>query len=314
MIPREHGGHMREKYLVPLDGTPIAESGLAWAADAARRSGATLHLLAVKDLRADDAGLAKTLAYLDRHVDRLRAGGLRAEAQLKVGEPAERILQEARYSDIAVLTSGTTRWIISPVLDHVLKEMETPIVLVRGDRAEWKSASNLDRILMPVSESNYSSSAIPLVQRFASTFGSEVILLHNVTPVDVPGSPDDSPFGAVITKRIDVDLSQAEDYVERVGDEFRSQGLNVRTVVSTGEPAQQIVNVGREYGAGLIVMATRGRDRLESRIAGSVANVVLESTPIPCLLMRTTSAHSAHGTNQHATSAVHADVLADPAV
>jgi nucleotide-binding universal stress UspA family protein len=304
---------MRNTLLVPLDGTPIAEAGLSWATGAARKSGATLHLLSVKEPGVDDAALVATVSYLDLHVERLRAQGLEAHAEVKLGKPAARILQEARYADIAVLTSGTTRWIVSPVLDEILLKMTTPVVLVRGDRNEWASASNFERILLSVSQSNYSSQAIPIAQRFAMMFEAEIILHHNVSPACAPASPEDSPFASVTTSRTEVDLSQAEEYVERVASDFRARGLNVRPVVSAGEPAQQIVSVGREYGAGLIAMATRGRERLESRIAGSVANVVLETTPIPCLLIRTGAPAPAGESKGHAGAAV-ADSVADSAV
>jgi len=304
---------MRDSLLIPLDGTPIAEAGLSWAEAAAGKCGASLQLLSVCRRDSDAQALTATIDYLDRHVQRLRAGGIRATAQLQLGDPAPRILQEAECADLTVLTSGTTRWIVSPILDQILRKMESPVALVRGDRSEWMSATNLERILLPVSESNYSSEAIPVVQRLAMTFEAEVILLHNVSPPNEPGSAGESPFSAVTTKRIDVDLSQAESYVEHVADEFRGWGIRVRTVISTGEPAKQIVAVGREYGAGLIAMATRGRDRLESRIAGSVANVVLESTPIPCVLIRTAAPGMFRQVNGREQHAVRAEVTAEQA-
>jgi nucleotide-binding universal stress UspA family protein len=51
--------------LVPLDGTKAAETALPWAAYAARRSSATLHLLSVIPLESSGNGaIAAREAYL----------------------------------------------------------------------------------------------------------------------------------------------------------------------------------------------------------------------------------------------------------
>jgi len=50
--------------------------------------------------------------------------------------------------------------------------------------------------------------------------------------------------------------------------------------------AQQAMRGVARSGVGLIAMATRGRDRLEKRMMGSVANDVVQSTHVPCLLIR----------------------------
>ncbi len=57
-------------------------------------------------------------------------------------------------------------------------------------------------------------------------------------------------------------------------------------VITMGNAPKEIIRIARRAQAGLIAMATRGRDRLEKRIVGSVANIVVETTNLPCLLAR----------------------------
>jgi nucleotide-binding universal stress UspA family protein len=52
-----------------------------------------------------------------------------------------------------------------------------------------------------------------------------------------------------------------------------------------GEPAEQILAVAQELGAGLIVMTTRGRGALGRTALGSVADAVTRESPIPVMLI-----------------------------
>ncbi len=70
----------------------------------------------------------------------------------------------------------------------------------------------------------------------------------------------------------------------------------MEAVVSLGDPAAEINRIAARSGVGLIAMATRGRDRLEKRMMGSVANDVVQSTHVPCLLIRPPTATSANST------------------
>ncbi|MCH8814949.1 MAG: universal stress protein [Chloroflexi bacterium] len=273
--------------LVPLDGTQISEAGLRWAAGAAYRSGSHLRLITVVDDAADESKMSADRArdYLHERVRSLRSDGIEADWEVIAGAAAETILRESENADLTVMTSGTTRWFVSDVLDRVLQSMSSPLIVVRGDRGQLKGAVNLESILVPLSETNYSAAILPAVADVARAVRAKLILFQNVELTSKEHGSHGLP--PVVSRALKLQLEQAEQYIDSCAEELRAQGLEVDTLISSGDHVAEIVKAARTVGAGLIAMATRGRDRLESRISGSVANAVLEASTLACLVVRT---------------------------
>jgi nucleotide-binding universal stress UspA family protein len=59
-----------------------------------------------------------------------------------------------------------------------------------------------------------------------------------------------------------------------------------RLQTATGDPAQQILQVARDLGVGLIVMTRHGRGALGREAFGSVADTVTRTAPVPVLVVR----------------------------
>jgi nucleotide-binding universal stress UspA family protein len=59
-----------------------------------------------------------------------------------------------------------------------------------------------------------------------------------------------------------------------------------RLETATGDPAQQILQVARDLGAGLIVMTTHGRGAVGRWAFGSVADTVTRTAPVPVMVIR----------------------------
>ena len=277
---------MIAKILAPLDGTEIAEAGLTWAEHAAARCGAGIRLLTVVDEVAGGGNgrQRQAKAYLRRRCDGLEAKGLAAESEVAFGAPAERILAEAEAADLTVMTSGTTRWLISAVLDSVLAEMTGPVVVTRGVPGQTPSPPNLGKILVPLDNRFYSLHILPAAQSLAKALGASIILCHTVPSVGRHRDTTDAPPG--VARIIEEEQDEARRVLASMAERVEEDGITVEIVVTMGDAPREIIGVADRSQAGLIAMATRGRDRLEKRIVGSVANIVVESTNLPCLLAR----------------------------
>ena len=75
-------------------------------------------------------------------------------------------------------------------------------------------------------------------------------------------------------------------YLEQKAKPLRKLGVEVRTIVQFGNPAERIVSYARSPEIDLIAMATHGRTGLRTVIFGSVAGRVLYSGVRPVLLVR----------------------------
>jgi nucleotide-binding universal stress UspA family protein len=138
---------------------------------------------------------------------------------------------------------------------------------------------SLSKILLPVDFSERSAAAAQHAKALAGRFGSELLLLHVLTPPQYE-------FGALeIGGSLLVELYRGR--AEQVAAELDAflaaelAGLNTRRVVLEGDPAGKIVEFAREEGAGLIIMPTHGYGRFRRFILGSNTAKVLHDADCP---------------------------------
>ena len=149
--PRTIGAATYQRALIPLDGSPIADSILPFISKIAGPLDMEVVLLRVVPLTPEvvmgiayTEGLdsAETRAreaqrYLNERVEELWAKGLRAQAHLVIGDPAPEIVAYARKAGadlIAMAThgrSGLSRLVMGSVAEEVVRSAPIPVFLMR---------------------------------------------------------------------------------------------------------------------------------------------------------------------------------------
>ncbi len=146
-----------------------------------------------------------------------------------------------------------------------------------------------ERILVPLDGSELSETILPFVERIAGPLDSEVILLTVVNLASVAAEaawvipPEDLLVREMKTR---AGFSPLKERLE-------AKGLRVRTLVTMGDPAEEICRVALVEGADLIAMSTHGRGGLGRLIFGSVAEQVIRRAGIPVLMIRMTGVPAA---------------------
>lgn len=295
---------MFERVLVPLDGSPLAESILpaVRALGACGAKDVVLLRIAEHDITpfiVDRPEVVQALIDLDRAACRkylesiaqdFRAIGFGASTIVSEGSPAERIVELAneRIDLIAMSThgrAGITRWLMGSVADRVLHTARAPVLLARAT-PDRKRFAAFTRVLVPLDGSALAESALPHAARVASCAGAQLELLRvahlNLAPPysGNEGMPLDNSAMEAHARRL------CEDYLIGVAAQLRIQGLEVSTTVSEGPDAEEILAVAEAGGADLIVMSTHGRSGVRRWLLGSVADRVLAAARIPILLVR----------------------------
>jgi len=82
------------------------------------------------------------------------------------------------------------------------------------------------------------------------------------------------------------EVSEAEDYLSKVGERFAARGVEVEKVVAHGEPVREIIRQAKERKPDLVAMSTHGHKGLYDFVFGSVADEVRHELSIPVLLIR----------------------------
>jgi len=139
------------------------------------------------------------------------------------------------------------------------------------------------KILVPLDGSELAQKALVQAEQLARAFGAEIILFEVVPFMPIYGSPE------LVTPLI-VDENQKESverYLAKLADELKAKGLNVTTMVKTGQQvALEIIDVSKTRGVDLIVMCTHGRSGITRWVLGSVTLKILTRAETPVLLIR----------------------------
>lgn len=278
---------MADKILAPLDGTRVAETGLAWARQTAGRCHAALHLLTVVEASAKGA-VSAAQRYLERHREGLAAEGLSVSVEVAIGSPTELIVQSAAQVRLTVMTYGTSRWLFGQALDAVMRAASGPLVVVRArpNGGGAGAANGIGRgggkILIPMDLTSRSQRVLPPALALAQDLGASVVFCHVIAPVGPYHDPALAPPG--VARVIEGLVGEARLALASAAAQARQAGLEAEIVVAVGQPFAEIVRLAERCQAALIAMATRGSHCL-SRVLGSVAFSVAQHGRVPCLLI-----------------------------
>jgi nucleotide-binding universal stress UspA family protein len=167
--------------------------------------------------------------------------------------------------------SGFTRWMLGSVTERVMRHVGRPVWIARSDKLP-------QRLLVPLDGSELAEAALMAAVEVAQRLDCSITLLRVETPVVTDAY--------TIGRRENVEAesghrlreqfhSDATCYLDGLAERLRLLPLPVETVVTTGKPANTILDLAEMNHTDLIVMATHGRSGLQRWVYGSVTEKVL---------------------------------------
>jgi nucleotide-binding universal stress UspA family protein len=141
------------------------------------------------------------------------------------------------------------------------------------------------KILCPTDFSEPSYEAIKTAGEFAYHFGSELYIVHVISPTPtlpvIPMGGEPSAFNVSLYEQ-ELEASSRKS-LEEVVNQLESRELKTRLIALRGNPADEIIRTADEENVDLIVIASRGRTGLDRLIFGSVAEKVVRFAECPVL-------------------------------
>jgi nucleotide-binding universal stress UspA family protein len=278
--------------LVPLDGSPLAESALPYARALATKVGAKLTLVRAAAVVAE---ISQAEAYLAELCQSFTQEGFGVETGVPYrGDPAQWIVEEAdfRHADVIIMAShdrvGVDRLVHGSVAERVIHSAKAPVMVVKGTAAAdvaSRISAEQPVVVVPLDSSHLAESALEPATQLAQAIGARIVLFSVVAaqanPLMVP-----SEVQAAFT---DTDYAQmqadARAYLEPVARQLRAQGMTVDAIVRIGEAGLEIASIAQQYSAAVVVMATHGRTGLLRSMLGSVAGAVVHCGNTPVVLV-----------------------------
>jgi nucleotide-binding universal stress UspA family protein len=128
--------------------------------------------------------------------------------------------------------------------------------------------------------SDTAAEALRMASEVARRFEAEVVLLSAF---------DESRAGNAARDREDQwsysPASRLRELLSRAEEDLRKEGLQARTMVGEGDPAEVLVRLAEECDADVLVVGNKGMQR---RVLGSVPNTVTHRAPCSVIVVKTT--------------------------
>jgi nucleotide-binding universal stress UspA family protein len=289
--------------LIPLDGSPLAETILPFVESLTRRCRGRVTLLyvapeappsdtgdsAAARMTRRDRQLAES--YLHGQRRRLTADGIDADVAIATGRPAAGVVSQAERLGVDLIAlsthgrSGIQALAHGSVADEVLHTSRTPVMLMRpADR--WAAAPHdVERVIVPLDGSDEAEAALRVAEPLAAAGGLPVALVRCVEPPSLAFIAD--PIGVPhvgMEAMLAVLVQEARDYLDAVAARLRRRGLAVTTQVSVGAAAPSIAAYARASAANLVVLASQARAGWRRVLVGSVARRIAQTVPTPVIV------------------------------
>jgi nucleotide-binding universal stress UspA family protein len=297
---------MFRRILVTLDGSTFAEQALPYAVDAARRTGAELHLLLVHvrqspvtaDLTLREAidewetsHANREASYLAAVADRLRAEtGLSVKADVLHGEvvPAITRAVEQQEIDLVVITThgraGLERAWLGSVADALIREIDAPVLVVRPAEEAAPAPSGFRHLLIALDGSDRAERAIAPALSLAGE-DAQATLFRAVTPPSAVTSPYLPHAVRISHEELERRGHEATTYLADVAERLSGEAVRIESATATDyHPARAVLHWAREHDADLIALGTHGRGPVRRLVLGSVTDKIVRAATVPVLV------------------------------
>ena len=204
--------------------------------------------------------------------------------------PAAGILEAQKEvgADLVVMSShgrtGFAHLILGSVAERVVREAVCPVLTIRQGDEEVTTAA-FQHILVPVDIADRSATALVCARQIAAQHGGTVYPLHVVPTEDIYLQRDVYR----LQEGEGTNLVQAEKVAkERLAEVSQSylEGVRYEPVVHvSNDPARTFLEMEKEVGADLLVMATHGFTGLFHLLLGSLTEKMMREAGCPVLAL-----------------------------
>ena len=138
-------------------------------------------------------------------------------------------------------------------------------------------ASGLKTIVVATDLSSRSEAALEYARKLATAYGARIVLAHGIDPLEY--AEVDKVPGQVLTGLTE----EARAVLDKLSGDLLQEGIHSHSEIRQGAVAQMLLDVARQYEAGLIVIGTKGMEGAGPVIVGAIAEQLVRLAPCPVL-------------------------------
>ena len=138
-------------------------------------------------------------------------------------------------------------------------------------------AAGLKTIVVATDLNGQSEAALEYARKLATNYGARIVLAHGLDPLE---------YAAVdgVPGRVRTSLPEAaREVLDKLSGDLLREGIHSHSEIRQGAVTQMLVDVVRQYEAGLIVVGTKGMEGAGPVIVGAIAEQLVRLAPCPVL-------------------------------
>ena len=254
----------------------------------------------VRVLRVFQPGQIDALRQMEQSLkhteDQLLEGGIKVDADLVLGYPAEKIVETAREMkpDITVMGAkglrATLGILLGGVAQQVVEYACCPVLVVRAPY------HRLRRVLLVTDGSAYSQRAMRYLSKFPLPEKVDMRLMHVLSPLIQPiilepylGGRD--AFVPLRTPEEEARIMEKQEregdaLLNRTRDSLLKKGIESTSVLTRGDAATEIIEYTNKEGIDLIVAGSRGLSQFQGWLMGSVSRKLVHYSNCSVLIVK----------------------------
>jgi nucleotide-binding universal stress UspA family protein len=137
--------------------------------------------------------------------------------------------------------------------------------------------NSLQTIVVATDLDGQAEGALEYARKLAIAYKSKIVLAHGLDPMEY-AAVDDIPGGVLSGL-----TAEARKVLDQLAVDLIREGIHSHSEVRQGAVAEMLVDVARQYRAGLIVIGTKGMQGAGPVVVGAIAERLVRIAPCPVL-------------------------------
>ncbi|HKF48373.1 MAG TPA: universal stress protein [Terracidiphilus sp.] len=138
-------------------------------------------------------------------------------------------------------------------------------------------AEKLKTIVVATGLDGRADGALDYARKLAGAYGARIVLAHGIDPMEF------AEVGSVPKAVLRTLPAKAKEILDHMAAELIREGIHSHSEVRQAVVVEMLLDVARQYGAGLIVIGTRGRSGAGPVAVGSIAEQLVRRAPCAVL-------------------------------
>ncbi|MGA2570825.1 MAG: universal stress protein [Terracidiphilus sp.] len=138
-------------------------------------------------------------------------------------------------------------------------------------------SNGLKTIVVATDLQGHAEAALEYTRKLASNYGARIVLAHGLDPMEyaaVDALPDN------VVSHL---TAEARKVLDKLTGDLLREGIHSHSEIRQGAVAEMLVDVARQYEAGLIVIGTKGMEGAGPVVVGAIAEQLVRLAPCPVL-------------------------------